>query len=196
MNQWWQLWEAYFSPQECARIIELGLSREAREATVGHGGTGRADHNIRRSTVRWLDRRDEDLAWLVQRLEYCFQTANLNAFQFDLTYFKELQFTEYTEQQEGKYDWHEDISWTRSSPSRRKLSIVVQLSDPAEYRGGLLELDNNTVGDADGMTPSDRQMRAQGTAIVFPSFVRHRVTPVLKGKRHSLVSWYEGPPFR
>jgi PKHD-type hydroxylase len=129
-------------------------------------------------------------------MEHCFQLANLNAFQFDLTYFKEIQFTEYTAQQEGKYDWHEDLTWTKNGPSRRKLSIVVQLSDPADYKGGLLELDRSTVGDGDGMTPSERQLRSRGTAIVFPSFVKHRVTPVLQGKRHSLVSWYEGPPFR
>lgn len=196
MNQWWQLWEAYFSPEECAKIIELGMARDPREASIGHGATSVTDSHVRRSTVRWLDRRSLDTMWVMDQLEHAFQVANTNAFQFDLTYFKEIQFTEYTGQQEGKYDWHEDLNWTRAVPSRRKLSIVVQLSSPDKYRGGLLELDTNMAGSGEGMTPSERQIRGQGTVIVFPSFLRHRVTPVTEGTRHSLVSWYEGPPFR
>lgn len=198
MNQWWQLWERYFSQEECRKIIELGLLRNPRDAVIGHGsgGPGTADHDFRRSTVRWLDRRDEDTAWVMQRMEHAFQVANVNAFQFELTYFREIQFTEYTAEQEGKYDWHEDISWTKPSPSRRKLSIVVQLSDPDDYSGGLLELDTGMVGEGDGQTPRENILRSQGTVLIFPSFVRHRVTPVSKGIRHSLVSWYEGPPFR
>ena len=196
MNQWWQLWEQYFSGEECTEIVRLGLQREPSEASVGHGGVGHSDPKIRRSTVRWLDRREEDVEWIMRKMEHAFRTANCNAFQFDLTYFKEIQFTEYTGQQEGKYDWHEDLSWTVAQPSRRKLSMVVQLSDPDDYTGGLLELDTKMAGEEKGMVPSVRQMRGQGTLVVFPSFLKHRVTPVLKGTRHSLVSWYEGPPFR
>ena len=195
MNQWWQLWEQYFSEEECDKIIELGMLRSAREASIGHGGVGRTDSNVRRSTLRWLDRRDEDLWWMINRIEHAFRFANCNAFQFELSYFKEIQFTEYNSEDEGKYDWHEDISWTKNGPSRRKLSIVVQLTDPHAYTGGDLELYARTCG-GDDQVPKAKGLRSRGTVLVFPSFLRHRVTPVLKGTRHSLVSWYEGPPFR
>ena len=40
------------------------------------------------------------------------------------------------------------------------------------------------------------EIRPQGSVIVFPSFVWHRVTPVTKGTRYSLVLWTCGQPFR
>jgi len=39
------------------------------------------------------------------------------------------------------------------------------------------------------------QIRKQGTVIVFPSFLKHRVTEVTRGKRYSLVQWLNGPDF-
>ena len=34
-----------------------------------------------------------------------------------------------------------------------------------------------------------------GTIIIFPSFIFHRVLPITKGKRESLVNWSIGKPF-
>lgn len=195
MNQWWQLWTEFFTPDECKKIIGLSLLRSPTEATIGHGGESNKDTNIRRSVVRWLDRRDAELDWIMQKVEYAFQVANANAFQFDLTYFHEVQFTEYTDEQEGKYDWHEDISWTRNSPSRRKLSIVAQLSPENDYVGGDLEVSESQVNGKENL-PNSGALRKQGSVFVFPSFLTHRVTPLVRGTRYSLVSWYEGPAFR
>lgn len=195
MNQWWQLWTEFFTPDECKRIIELSLLRSPRDATIGHGGPSNVDTSIRRSVVRWLDRRDAELDWIMQKVEYAFQVANCAAFQFELTYFHEVQFTEYSDLQEGKYDWHEDITWVRNSPSRRKLSIVVQLSPDNDYAGGDLEISESIVG-GKGNLPNSGALRKQGSVFVFPSFLTHRVTPIVRGTRYSLVSWYEGPAFR
>lgn len=196
MNQWWQLWGSYFTPDECEKIVDIGLKRQVVEGTIGHGSdTNTVDENFRRSKVRWLDRRDDDVQWLMQKMDHAFQYANCNAFQFALTYFKDVQFTEYNADVEGKYDWHEDITWTQRSPTRRKLSFVAQLSSPQDYSGGDLEIDKDTVGGANQL-PKAEELKRQGTVFVFPSFLRHRVLPVTKGVRYSLVSWYEGPAFR
>ena len=40
------------------------------------------------------------------------------------------------------------------------------------------------------------EIRPRGSVIVFPSFVWHRVKPVTKGVRYSVVAWYGGPPFK
>jgi PKHD-type hydroxylase len=72
--------------------------------------------------------------------------------------------------------------------SHRKLSLTVQLSDPAHYEGGVLQfMLNQKIVDA----PKER-----GTVIVFPSFMMHRVTPVERGVRRSLVGWVSGHPYR
>ncbi|MDB2656544.1 2OG-Fe(II) oxygenase [Crocinitomicaceae bacterium] len=72
--------------------------------------------------------------------------------------------------------------------SARKLSVTVQLSDPDEYEGGDLEfmINHKTV----------KAPRKKGTIVVFPSFIMHRVTPITKGTRQSIVGWVSGPPYR
>ena len=194
MNQWWQMWNSYFTPDECKEIISLGTTMRSREATIGHARSS-VNSKMRRSKVSWFERGAEKYQWIFRRLENSFQFANVNAFNFDLTYFREIQFTEYDESYEGKYDWHEDLTWCMNQPTRRKLSICVQLSNSDDYVGGDLELDTVQVG-GDDQVPDAKKIRELGTTLVFPSFLRHRVTPVTSGKRYSLVSWYEGPPFR
>jgi len=190
------MWSGYFSADDCKKIIDAGLQRSPSEGTIGHGGDrSTVNDDFRRSTVRWFDRRDADIQWLMSRIDHAFQYANCNAFQFDLTYFKDVQFTEYNADTEGKYDWHEDLTWVQNSPTRRKLSFVAQLSDDKDYDGGDFEIDEHAVGGKDQL-PKPQEIRKQGTVFVFPSFLRHRVLPVTQGVRYSLVSWYEGPSFR
>ena len=73
----------------------------------------------------------------------------------------------------------------------RKISAVVQLSNPEDYEGGLFEIDN------DVRPPFDiSRFMPRGSLLIFPSYVKHAVTPVTKGIRRSLVTWYNGPRFR
>ena len=197
MNQWWQMWRGYFSPADCERIKNIGLSYSPQEGTIGHGsGSSKVDNAFRRSTIRWIDRsaHDEDHAWLFHKVEHAFKSSNANAFNFNLSWFRDIQFTEYAANNSGKYDWHEDLTWTTAEPMQRKLSLVVQLTEPSLYTGGELQLDPSAVG-GESMVPEAAQLKELGTLIVFPSFLRHRVTPVEDGIRHSLVSWYLGNPF-
>ena len=87
---------------------------------------------------------------------------------------------------EDHFDWHLDFG--PGAISERKLSITVQLSDEDAYEGGDLEFMVNKE--------YVKAPREQGTVIVFPSFIMHRVTPVTKGTRESIVGWIAGPPFR
>jgi PKHD-type hydroxylase len=111
---------------------------------------------------------------------------NNEHFKFNLTEISSLiQYTEYDESYQGHYDWHIDLGVEQHST--RKLSIVIQLSDPLEYEGGELQIN------AGGNISSCNKLK--GTIIVFPSYLLHRVTPVTKGTRRSLVLWISGPPF-
>jgi len=104
-------------------------------------------------------------------------------YKFQLTGFRErFQLASYTGK--GHFDWHSDLG--RSETSTRKMSLSVQLSDPATYEGGGLEF----FGQDKLILP-----RAIGTVIVFPSFLIHRVTPVMRGTRLSLVAWVHGAAF-
>jgi predicted 2-oxoglutarate/Fe(II)-dependent dioxygenase YbiX len=104
---------------------------------------------------------------------------------------RSIQFTEYHESVQGHYDWHNDVLWGDGTPVHRKLSMVIQLSDPSEYEGANLELKPFYLN-----APNETMLKQQGTIIVFPSIVEHRVTPIIKGTRYSLVAWMEGPKWR
>jgi len=191
MHGYWQLWEQGLSKEQCEVLISQASELPVEEATIGFDEHNRTDDSYRRSKIRWIPRADQGWAGLYNVVESYIHTANNNAFGFDITRVAELQFTEYDADDEGMYDWHEDLNWLSNSFSHRKLSLVINLSDPSLYEGGNLEL-----APPEFEAPNVDVLRTQGSVVVFPSFVKHRVTPVTKGKRYSLVAWMEGPKFR
>jgi len=191
MHQWWRYWPGYFSPEDCTKIVEMAMTLPVVNGQIGEETTV-TDSKMRRSSIRWIPRFDLRFFPLCGNLELLFREGNRHAFGFDLTAFHSIQFTEYYATNEGFYDWHQDATWTSPLLVRRKLSLVVQLSDPADYEGGRLEFKKEDCGE----TPKPETILPQGTVIVFPSFLHHRVTPVTSGTRYSLVTWIEGPSFR
>jgi len=181
MNQIWRMW-----PGGDAAIVDeiVGICEQYPLVEAGISEKGvKADY--RRSDIRWVG----DQGIKNRLLEYAHQ-ANRAAFGFDISYLADIQFTTYTEEKQGHYDWHIDTFWDSNSNYDRKLSVTVQLSDPSEYEGGCFELDPQYE------QPDPEHLKMKGTVLVFPSFIRHRVTPVTKGVRKSLVAWIEGPCFR
>jgi PKHD-type hydroxylase len=177
-------WEGAFNEQE------LGwLQSKAREATqnasVGGGqGVGGINPDIRRSQVSWLSNTPET-HWIFEKLGFVAARLNSNWFGFDLTGFGEpLQLTHYDQSENGMYGWHQDYGGGIS----RKLSLVLQLSDPSEYEGGNLQVKT-------GSEPQSVR-KQRGLVAAFPSYVLHQVTPVTQGNRQSLVAWISGPQFK
>jgi PKHD-type hydroxylase len=163
--------------QECAAVIEEGRARPPLEGRVELG----AD-SYRVSHIAWIEPH-AGTHWLFHKVAAHFAQVNQH-YGFDLVGLVDaLQFTEYGPGQH--FDWHMDIG--RDQTSLRKLSMTVQLSAPEDYEGGDLEL----VG-----LGSNAQARAQGCAVFFPSYMGHRVTPVTRGVRRSLVAWASGAAFR
>ncbi len=172
------------TPAECDALIAFCQSAPMKDAGLVRQTTA---HQIRRAELSWLDDLPQ-ASWVMDRMMRLTAEANREAFGFDLTEFAEsAQVARYGAEREGHFDWHSDIG-SGALAAKRKLTIVVQLSDPGAYEGGTLELrpDSNVR-----QAPRDR-----GTAIIFPSFVLHRVTPVTSGTRWSLTLWSHGPAFR
>jgi len=173
-----------FSGADCARLLDLVATAPARDAGLVRQAR---DHNLRRADLVWLDD-IEGAGWVMDRVIDIVRVANRDVFEFDITDFAESpQVARYGAERQGHFGWHSDIGEGRLA-ERRKLTIVVQLSDPDTYGGGDLEVmpGANTIS-AD---------RARGAATIFPAFVLHRVTPVTAGTRHSLTVWCHGAPFR
>ena len=161
-------------------------SSERETSSIG-GNDVSVDLETRNSTSRWIAV-DNFIAGI---MAHCVLEANRNFFQFDLTQWSEqIQYTEYN----GKgthYAWHYDSSLAGISPLMvRKLSISLSLSDPSDYEGGEFQL-------LDSSAKHMHTFKAElGQAIIFPSYLLHRVRPLRSGNRVSLVGWYGGPPFR
>ena len=142
--------------------------------------------------------------WIYNEIQPYVQTANTNAgWNFQWDYSESCQFTKYEKGQ--FYDWHCD-GWDRpyqrqqGDPSNgkiRKLSVTVALSDPKDYKGGELEFDfRNMDPDKKRNVVKCKEILPKGSLVVFPGFVWHRVCPVKKGSRHSLVIWNLGWPYK
>lgn len=200
MNQFWQCWPSILSKEDCTKLINIAKTYDAKDAVVGGESKAaklKVDQEIRRSIVRWLPKNDSRLTELVSLIRNCFEESNARAFGFDLNTFYELQFTEYHATDNQHYAWHTDCDMVNCKDvTTRKLSMVIQLSDPSEYEGGVFELGAPAV-DKDHNAPVKQDLfTPQGSLLVFPSFIYHRVTPVTKGTRYSLVSWCRGPEFK
>lgn len=186
MHYHWANIPGFLTPKECHMLIKHAKKRyPAVEAAVGHGSAARTD-KMRSSTVRWLSYSDLNLLWFRLRIEEQILIHNREGFGYQLQPgFTELQFTEYHATAGGHYDWHEDSSAVMKKPMDRKLSFVIQLSDPKDYDGGTFELAGDTL-------PANAY-RQQGDALIFRSALRHRVAPVTRGTRYSFVTWVHGP---
>jgi PKHD-type hydroxylase len=181
-EQTFATWENGFSESEIARILVQG---ELTSQTPGTVNANEVDAAIRQSTVSWLPN-NQDNVWLYDKVGWIVRQLNGQFFNFDLTGFGEpFQYTVYTGNNDH-YTWHVDKGIVNDMP--RKLSLTVQLSDPSEYEGGVLELQT-------GNTPVP-MAKTKGLVVAFPSWILHRVTPVTAGTRRSLVIWTGGPSFR
>tara|TARA_Y100001937_G_scaffold89459_1_gene120994 strand:+ start:199 stop:741 length:543 start_codon:yes stop_codon:yes gene_type:complete len=180
MRDLWQLWPSAVNDETINAIRSLAESAPAVPAKVFSNNELQTD--IRSSTVRWLhDRWVRDFLW-----DYVNQ-ANINAFGVNISNYAEMQYTEYHADEQGHYGWHHDINWNASVNSDRKVSITVQLSDEGEYEGGDFLFDE---------CDTPQNSKAKGTILIFPSYLRHCVTPVTNGTRCSLVAWFHGPRWR
>ena len=144
--------------------------------------------------VKWIPQTKE-WDWLYDRLIGMAHEANENTWDFDLMSAPEnIQYTEYYASEEGHYDWHQDIG-AGELPSKRKVSITLQLSADDEYVGGELQLTGGGDGNG-GIIESTTLPRGKGVGVLFPSYMMHRVSKVTKGVRKSLVLWVGGAHYR
>lgn len=175
--------EDQFNDDEILIIKAIAKKLPKERSTVGNRNKENEDY--RRSTTTWININDST-SWIYKKLTSLVNQVNSNYFNFDLDYISTLQFTEYY-CDENMYKPHIDCIFS-SNPENRKLTFVIQLSDPSEYKGGDLMLYYNK-------TPTCIK-KQKGSIVFFPSYVLHEVTPVTDGKRDTLVGWVEGLQFR
>jgi len=169
-----------FTKHECEQIIRLSENLPLLESV--QGDDGQVDLYTRSSRVRWMNV-TQDRLWIFERINDAINNAN-KWYKFNIIGCHALQVTQYPVG--GHYNRHLDIG---PGVSTRKISLTVQLSPSDDYSGGDVEFDD--------IQPDKvkNELRQQGTALIFPSYLPHKVTIVTKGCRWSIVAWFVGPPF-
>jgi len=186
-----------FTKEQCNAIIRLGLSLPREKGLVGIGGIdnndqsklkpdGINDDKKRITKISWIPFNNPEAQPMYSLINSWIQNININHFGFDgIQITEQAQFTEYPKG--AFYEWHTDSdTHFVKQPPVRKISMTCLLSDENDFEGGDLEI----------IDEASRPKMKQGHAIFFASFLRHRVTPVTKGNRKSLVMWFGGPPLK
>lgn len=173
--------ELTFTPEECDRIVEIAKKQYAVKAKVGTDENSGYKEEIRRVDNYYIYPKEEN-KWIFDKIVAAVSTANKEYYKFELLGIThELQLLHYKSDESGFYDWHVDVG--NGPASKRKLSVVVMLTDPNEYEGGQLKINNGTITDC---------INTKGSINMFPSYMMHTVTPVTKGNRWVLVVWVHG----
>jgi len=176
--------ENCFTSEEIQEILNLQNVFELTPSKV----IGNHVFDYRVSENFWIPKNDHKYKWIYDRLLKYITIAN-KTYNFNLSMINDdIQFSIYRSTQNGNYSWHDDIISNNNFNTIRKLSLSVQLSNEDEYEGGELEI---VSAPENFIAP-----KKKGTIILFPSFLVHRVKPVTKGNRISLVLWIDGPPFK
>jgi PKHD-type hydroxylase len=177
--------------QECDDLIAMMQEHERLElGKVGNGTKYNYNVDIRHRVVRSADILEQDAPWLYEKVTTLIHQFN-KEFRFDLYgLLDDIIFMRYDEPSEdlpaGHFNWHPDAG--AGYTAMRKFSIVIGLSDEADYEGGEFEYFYGGI-ESFGKIP-------QGMAVAFPSYINHRVLPITKGRRCSLVIFVIGPRFR
>ena len=171
------VFESAFDSRAIATIAELASA--IQPSTNDQTLQGR---EFRYAKARWLER-SSSTEFIFGLLTEMMEIANRD-FRFDIQGFGE-PLLHVTYPVGGHFSWHTDTSY--GTMATRKLSVSVLLSDAPTFEGGRLEfcpggaLENGS---------------SAGSAIVFPSYMAHRVSPVTRGERVALVAWMHGSEFR
>ena len=217
LSNYYYYFQSALTPRVCDEIIEYGKRHKPEIAVTGGAEKNetntKKDGTFKKSALKKLHvKRKSDIVWMndtwiYKEIHPYIKEANKRAgWNFDWDFSESCQFTRYGVGQ--YYGWHCD-SWDKpynkpddlnSHGKIRKLSVTISLSEPEDYVGGNLEFDMRNQKDWEQDKKKAihecTEIRPRGSIIVFPSFVWHRVAPVTKGTRYSLVIWNLGYPFR
>jgi len=186
----WSWYDGAFTSDEIDRIVREMDLLGTQPSTVIADNTANAVKDRYRSSQQKMHGVNQYNKWIFDRLLNVSQEINEKDYNFDLWGFDHFQYTVYNVNEE--YKAHADIIYTASKfkTLTRKLSISLVLSDNYDYEGGEFQI--ITAEQSEASTVEQKK----GRLIVFPSWMVHKVKPVTRGVRKSIVVWVVGPNFK
>ena len=184
----WCFFESQISNEMCDRILEEGLQLPSQDPQIGTN-TSYEDSEFRRGKIRFIQA--GTMPWLFGEMWRLALWANHDWFGFHIAKLDYMQLAEYDSKTQDEYKTHQDTYFMTNNEYDRKLSAVIQLTDPSEYEGGDFEIFCH-----ESPSPDPVKIKKRGSVIFMPSFMQHRAAPVTSGVRHSVACWFQGPHWR
>lgn len=187
----WYFVEPVFNNDIINLIHSLASNTPEEQATEmdKEGKLLKENLNSRSSSIRWIN----DIQ-VYEVLMDAIESINDRSWQYNITGVENLQYTTYREDKRQHYSWHMDpIYYKDLTRPCRKVSCSVLLSDPEEFEGGEFEFMSIDLNDQKSSSFQPHFFNKKGHGLFFPSQAYHRVKPVTKGIRRSLVCWFTGP---
>ena len=188
MKYLWMSYDDVLTNEQCDELIQIAHTQGFKHAAIGNDEeirlkqSGYIDEDIRKAQIALIPYKKHK--WLENALITTLRDCNANL-QFDLDGFMDLQVIKYDV--DSFFLPHLDIL-TINSDMQRKVTFVIQLSNPDDYVGGDLCVWTKKE--------EDRMSRKKGSLHAFPSYLLHEVTPILSGTRYVLIGWCFGPEFK
>ena len=191
ISNYYYVWNKKLSHEICQKLINLGKENWIR-AEVDNKSIAA----IRKSDIAWTeDQWVFDLIW-----GYMLAANEQAGWKYNIVAAESCQITRYTK--DGYYSWHKDGMGSHNEVTNipdneflhnntRKLSMSIVLN--SDFEGGDFEIYRL---EEHCSVCRDTPKLKTGSIYIFPSVLEHRVSPVTKGTRYSLVIWFLGPPFK
>jgi len=176
--------ENFLSLSQCQKLMRYLETGEATDSELA----GNYKDNLVNKEVRNNKEVIINNEELNNKLKMVFELSNQSIWKYKIQELEKVRILKY--ENGGKYKWHTDCG--AKETSTRKLTAIVQLSDETKYEGGNLEFGITDKSGKNNYTAP----RTQGSVIIFPSFLSHRVTPITKGRRYSLITWMNGDTWK
>ena len=204
LNEWF-IHGGVVDKKTCDKIRKLGhgkweesavdTSKAAtdEERRIGKKGDFKPDHKVRISDVFWTTEQ-----WIYDlTFPYMYEANKAAGWNLSIKAAESMQITRY--KKGGFYEFHKDGQADHLSTYDmldnsflhgrvRKISMSIILND--NFEGGAFEFASYGKEEC-SITPIEANA---GDIIFFCSGMEHRVAPVTKGVRYSLVNWFVGPP--
>ncbi len=184
-------WENFLSDDDIEKIhshIKYFDGNTTGKSEIGKGkiSNGIINLELRNNDIIWIGEIKET-KWLFDKIKNAVSNANNLIYKFELIGAEPFQYSIYDMKEKAHYDWHNDILIDENK-HLRKLTMSILLSDTSEYEGG------SFLFSPEGK-PFEMEQK-KGRLILFPSWIPHKINPVIKGKRISLVTWFYGKAFK
>ena len=175
--------ESFLTKSQCEDLINYFEQNQSQDSELA----GQYDKNIMNKEVRNTEEMIYTDEKMLSKIKMVLELSNISTYHYNIQEMSSVKLLKYGVG--GRYKWHTDCG--AKETSTRKLTAIIQLSDENDYQGGDLEFGITDKTGQNNYTAT----RKQGSIIIFPAFLSHRVTPITEGKRYSMLSWMLGDTF-